>query len=126
MTAFSSAKAVTFVYTRDRAAAKAFYGKILGLKHLSDSDASCDFALDGSQLSLVTISDHTPTAHPVLSFDIPDANAAARELATKGVALTIYPGFGQDDLGLWTSPDGSKKLGWFTDPDGNCLMLSQG
>lgn len=126
MTAFSSAKGVTFIYTRDRAAAKAFYGNILGLEPIFEDQASCDFALDGTQLRLVTISDHIPTAHPVLSFDIPDASTAAHELATKGVALTIYPGFGQDDLGLWTSPDGSRKMGWFNDPDANCLMLSHG
>ncbi|MEO8244306.1 MAG: VOC family protein [bacterium] len=125
MTAFSNAKGVTFVYTRDRAAAKTFYANILGLKLISDDEASCDFALAGAQLSLVSIADHSPTAHPVLSFDLSDATAAAQELAGKGVELTIYPGFGQDDLGIWTSPDGTRKLGWFNDPDGNCLMLSQ-
>lgn len=126
MTAVSTAKGVTFIYTRDRDAAKDFYGSILGLTLITDNKASCDFTLDGGQLSLVTITDHSPTAHPVLSFDVPDVPATAQELATKGVRLTIYPGFGQDDLGIWTSPDGSKKLGWFNDPDGNCLMLSQG
>jgi hypothetical protein len=30
----------------------------------------------------------------------------------------------QDDLGIWTSPDGTK-VAWFKDPDGNTLSISQ-
>jgi hypothetical protein len=32
---------------------------------------------------------------------------------------------GQDELGIWSSPDGRTKLAWFADPDGNVLSLSQ-
>jgi hypothetical protein len=31
---------------------------------------------------------------------------------------------GQDELGIWTSPDGQVKVAWFADPDGNVLSLS--
>jgi hypothetical protein len=31
----------------------------------------------------------------------------------------------QDELGIWTSPDGKSKVGFFADPDGNVLSLSQ-
>jgi predicted enzyme related to lactoylglutathione lyase len=33
-------------------------------------------------------------------------------------------GFVQDDLGIWTTPDGSL-VAWFKDPDGNTLSLTQ-
>ena len=33
---------------------------------------------------------------------------------------------GQDELGIWTSPDGSSKIAFFSDPDGNVLTLSEG
>lgn len=31
--------------------------------------------------------------------------------------------FEQDELGIWTAPDGSAKVAWFEDPDGNLLSL---
>lgn len=32
-------------------------------------------------------------------------------------------GLGQDELGIWTSPDGKLRVAFFSDPDGNVLML---
>jgi len=32
---------------------------------------------------------------------------------------------GQDALGIWTAPDGSSKVAFFNDPDGNGLSLTQ-
>jgi hypothetical protein len=52
-------------------------------------------------------------------------NAAAGALRARGVTFTIYEGMGQDELGIWTSPDGKSKVAYFTDPDGNVLNLSQ-
>lgn len=51
--------------------------------------------------------------------------AAIEALRGKGIEFTIYEGFGQDELGVWTSPDGKAKVAWFADPDGNVLSLSQ-
>ncbi len=70
--------------------------------------------------------DCTPSAHPVLGWQVADIAAAAEALAAKGVAFTIYPGMGQDALGIWTSPDGAAKVAFFPDPDGNVLSLTQG
>lgn len=56
---------------------------------------------------------------------VPDIVAKSRELPTKGVTLRIFPGFGQDALGIWTSPDGATKVNWFNDPEGNVLSLTQ-
>lgn len=39
--------------------------------------------------------------------------------------MTVYEGFGQDALGVWTSPDGKAKVAWFNDTDGNVLSLTQ-
>jgi len=30
----------------------------------------------------------------------------------------------QDELGIWTAPDGTK-VAWFKDPDGNMLSVTQ-
>ena len=47
-----------------------------------------------------------------------------KALAAKGVSFLRYSFFEQDELGIWTAPDGDK-VAWFTDPDGNVLSLSQ-
>jgi len=44
--------------------------------------------------------------------------------ANRGVPPEKYP-FAQDqNLGIWTTLDGSK-VAWFKDPDGNILSISQ-
>jgi len=68
---------------------------------------------------------HTPHAHTVLGWQVPDIDAAIDALAAKGVKMIIYPGFGQDEKCIWTSPDGKAKVSFFHDPDGNGLSLTQ-
>jgi len=46
-------------------------------------------------------------------------------MTRNGVVFNLYPGFGQDDAGIWTSPDGKAKVAWFNDPEGNGLSLTQ-
>lgn len=69
--------------------------------------------------------DHRPSAHPVLGWQVPDIEAAVEALAARGVDMNVYEGMGQDDLGIWTSPDGKAKVAFFNDPDGNGLSLTQ-
>lgn len=61
----------------------------------------------------------------MFGWNVSDIVAAAKDLRARGVAFTIYDGMGQDELGVWTSPDGKAKVAWFSDPDGNVLSLSQ-
>jgi hypothetical protein len=56
---------------------------------------------------------------------VQDISATIEALAAKGVKMIIYPGFGQDEKGIWTSPDGSARVSFFNDPDGNGLSLTQ-
>ena len=109
--------------TRERSLA--FYQGVLGLA-LHSSDAFGDFiALEGALLRLTVIADHTPSPHPVLGWEVADIAGKARALLERGVPLTRFPGMEHDDLGVWTSPDGRSKVGFFSDPDGNVLMLTQ-
>lgn len=39
--------------------------------------------------------------------------------------MIIYPGFGRDEKGIWTSPDGKARVSFFHDPDGKGLSLTQ-
>ena len=42
-----------------------------------------------------------------------------------GVKVEKYSFLEQDELGIWTSPDGTSKVAWFKDTDGNVLSISQ-
>lgn len=122
----TKAPAVAFILTRDRAALTPFYRDILGLTQLDEGPYSTRFDMNGSTLHLTTVGDHTPSPHPVLGWAVPDITAASRALVAKGVTFNIYPGFDMDEYGIWTSPDGTSKVNWFNDPEGNVLSMTQG
>ena len=121
----TNAAPIAFVLTRDRARLKVFYGDILGLVLVSEDDFAAVYDLNGIMLRLTTVEDHAASPHTVLGWKVPDIAAASQALADKGVAFSIFPGFGQDALGIWTSPDGATKVNWFNDPEGNVLSLTQ-
>lgn len=121
----SSATPITFVITRDRKAAEAFYGETLGLKRLPGDDFAAVYDLAGVPLRLTEVPDHRPSPHPVLGWQVDDIGATVESLAARGVVFHIYDGMGQDDRGIWTAPDGSARVAFFSDPDGNGLSLTQ-
>jgi catechol 2,3-dioxygenase-like lactoylglutathione lyase family enzyme len=121
----SGCKPVTFVMTKQRKAAEAFYADVLGLERVPSDDFAAVFDLAGVPLRITEVPDWTPTAHPVLGWSVADIAATVKALKVKGVTFNIYPGMGQDVLGIWTSPDGKAKVAFFNDPDGNGLSLTQ-
>jgi catechol 2,3-dioxygenase-like lactoylglutathione lyase family enzyme len=126
MTALSTAKPITFIITRDRLASEAFYGDVLGLIRAPGDDFAAVYDLGGAALLRITeVPDFVAGAHPALGWEVADIVAAMQALVEKGVTPTIYEGYGQDALGIWTSPDGAAKVAWFKDPDGNVLSLTQ-
>jgi catechol 2,3-dioxygenase-like lactoylglutathione lyase family enzyme len=122
----TDAQPVAFIVTADRQRAEAFYGGTLGLVRKPDEPFAAVFDLAGTELRVTQVGDHAPSAHPVLGWDVPDIEATVTALAERGVACTVYEGVGQDERGIWTSPDGSSKVAFFPDPDGNMLAISQG
>ncbi len=122
----TDAAPIAFIVTRDRAVAEAFYGNTLGLRRLPGDDFAAVYDLAGVAMRLTEVPDFAPAQHPVLGWRVADIAATVRALAAKGVVFTVYPGMGQDDLGIWTAPDGVAKVAFFPDPDGNVLSLTQG
>lgn len=118
--------AVTFVLTPDRPRAQAFYSDVLGLLLLREDPFAAVFDLGGGTvLRLTDIEAHTPPPHTVLGWQVSDIGAMMAELRARGVRFIEYPEMTGPD-GLWTAPDGSAKVCWFNDPDGNNLSLTEG
>jgi catechol 2,3-dioxygenase-like lactoylglutathione lyase family enzyme len=125
MNTLHSATPVSFIYVRDRERALAFYRGKLGLE-LRSSDEFGDFIDLGSALLRMTVlPDYDPGPHPVLGWNVADIATTVRALRERGIVFNIHEGMGQDELGIWTSPDGGSKVAFCSDPDGNVLTLSQ-
>lgn len=116
---------VAFINVSNRDRALAFYCDTLVLKLRSSDDFGDFIELDGGLLRLTVLPDFKAGPHPVLGWNVRDMTAAVTSMRERGVTFTIYPGMGQDELGIWTAPDGGAKVAWFADPDGSVLSLSQ-
>jgi catechol 2,3-dioxygenase-like lactoylglutathione lyase family enzyme len=125
MQALASATPVTFILTTDPAASRAFYAELLCLPLGTQDDFATVYDLGHCILRVTEIPGFAAGPHPVLGWKVDDIAASVAALTAKGVAFTIYEGFGQDRLGIWTAPDGKAKVAWFNDPDGNVLSLTQ-
>jgi catechol 2,3-dioxygenase-like lactoylglutathione lyase family enzyme len=125
MTFQQSGAPVTYLNVSDRARALSFYRDTLGLT-LRNTDDFGDFIdFGGGLLRVTAMPDHKAHPHPVLGWNVDDISAAVKALRDRGIEFTIFEGFGQDALGIWTSPDGKAKIAFFADPDGNVLTLSE-
>ena len=121
----ASAKTVTFIMTQNRAVAEVYYGGTLGLTRLPGDDFAAVYDVAGTTLRITEVADYTPSAHPALGWHVDDIVDVVTALTARGVIFTVYEGYSQDTLGIWTAPDESAKVAWFNDPDGNVLSLTQ-
>jgi catechol 2,3-dioxygenase-like lactoylglutathione lyase family enzyme len=117
-------KIVALVPITDAARAKAFYTEKLGLKFVSEDPFALVFDANGIMLRLTKVKEFTPQPFSILSWEVADIEAAVRQLTTAGAGFERYGFFKQDELGIWTAPDGTK-VAWFLDPDGNNLGIVQ-
>lgn len=120
-----SSNLIAFILTGDAARAKTFYAETLGLKFVTQDDYALVFDANGITVRISHMPGHTPSEHPILGWQVTDIADTVSELAKAGVKIERYPFLQQDDLGIWTSPDGKAKVAFFKDPDGNVLSLTQ-
>lgn len=125
MSGLGLGRPTVFIPTADRARAIGFYTDTLEFRLLEEDAFGALFDMAGLRVRLTDITDHQPGPHPLIGFDVADIRAACARLAAQGVGCLIYPGFGQDEAGIWSAPDGRTHLAWFADPDGNVLGLHQ-
>lgn len=120
-----STEPVSFLYAADRERALCFYCDQLGLT-LRSSDPFGDFiGMDNAVIRLTVMPDFKGGPHPVFGWNVSDIRRMVQALRNKGLTFTIYDGMGQDEDGIWTAPDGTAKIAWFNDPDGNVLSVSE-
>jgi catechol 2,3-dioxygenase-like lactoylglutathione lyase family enzyme len=116
---------VAFVTIRDPEKAISFYRDQLGLRLVSDERPfAIVFDVHGTMLRLAISPEANPVPSTVLGWRVPNIEAAVRDLLAAGVVFERYGFMQQDELGIWSSPNGAK-VAWFKDPDGNVLSLSQ-
>jgi catechol 2,3-dioxygenase-like lactoylglutathione lyase family enzyme len=112
----------------DVARAKKFYSEVLGLRLVSDEPPfALVFDANGIMLRLGMAKELPARAGTVLGWQVPDITASVRDLGQAGVKFEHFdqfPHMKQDELGIWTTPTGSK-VAWFKDPDGNLLSVSE-
>ncbi len=115
---------IAFVGTKQPEQAKAFYADVLGLRLDEDSPFALVFDANGAMVRVFKVRELTPAPFTVLGWNVPDIRKAMKDLTSKGITFERYQGMPQDELGVWTTPDGHQ-VAWFKDPDGNTLSLTQ-
>jgi catechol 2,3-dioxygenase-like lactoylglutathione lyase family enzyme len=119
---FESSKAFSGFAVDDLERARAFYGDTLGLE-VDLADGVLTMRLAGGRDTIVYEKpDFVPATYTILNFPVDDVETAVDELASRGVELQRYEGFGQDEKGISRQPEGPP-IAWFTDPAGNILSV---
>jgi catechol 2,3-dioxygenase-like lactoylglutathione lyase family enzyme len=119
-----TAKPVCFVATAKPAAAKKFYGDVLGFALIEDSPFAIVFDTSGTMLRVQKVQAVTPAPYTALGWEVDEIQTTAEQLRKRGVRFETFAGLGQNESGIWTSPSGAQ-VAWFKDPDGNILSLTQ-
>jgi catechol 2,3-dioxygenase-like lactoylglutathione lyase family enzyme len=119
-----SADLVAFVPTADLGRARPFYEDVLGLTLVTADDLACMFDSNGTLLRVNDVGAFTPARFTIVGWAVADIAAEVSDLVARGVTFERYPGFEQNELGIWTAPDGTQ-VAWFRDPDGNTLSVAQ-
>ena len=117
-------KLVAFAATSSAAKARRFYRDTLGLRLVDDNPFALVFDAKGTMLRVQLVDEVTAPGYTVLGWQVKDIEATIKALKKKRVKFNVYPGMGQDALGIWTSPSGAR-IAWFSDPDGNTLSLTE-
>ena len=119
----SDSSVVAVVAVKDLAAAKEFYGGVLGLRESEESDpGGVLYQCDGTQLLVYESSFAGTNEATAASWQVSEIEQEVASLAERGVTFEHYelPGATREgDIHLI----GSLKGAWFKDPDGNILNL---
>lgn len=103
----------------DIAAAKRFYGEVLGLR-VTEANGMLRLHIDGNTDTLIYPKpDHVPATYTILNFPVDEIESAVDELVARGVAIEHYPGLDERGINRREGPP----IAWFKDPAGNILSV---
>jgi len=109
--------------TNDLAAAKDFYGRVLGLD-VTEEHGMLNLRLaGGGRVIVYPKPDHVPATFTILNFPVDDLEMTVDNLASVGVRFERYDGLVQDERGI--ARQYPPPIAWFTDPAGNILSVIQ-
>jgi catechol 2,3-dioxygenase-like lactoylglutathione lyase family enzyme len=117
-------RVMAFLATTDAPRAIAFYRDVLELTFVEDSPYAVVFRAGETMLRIQRVEEFTPPPFTSLGWEVDDIAQGVRDLLARGVAFLRFSFIAQDDLGIWTAPDGTR-VAWFKDPDGYTLSLTQ-
>ena len=124
---FKDTPAFSGFSVNDLAAAKEFYGNVLGL-NVEQEPAPMDMLTlhlaTGGEVLIYPKEDHTPATYTVLNFPVEDTDKAVDDLVAKGVTFEKYEGM-TDEKGIarGISQNMGPDIAWFKDPAGNILSV---
>src|SRR5579885_910606 len=108
----------SFIPTSSLSKAKFFYGDTLGLKLLHEDNFAVEFESGGRTIRITLVKKLKAQSFTILGWDVAAIKDITVSMMKKGIKFERYRILEQDELGIWTSPNGTK-VAWFKDPDGN-------
>ena len=126
---FAPTSAFSSFAVNDLERAARFYQDVLGVATSTGEQGTLVLHLPGDLRVIVYMKpDFVAATYTVLNFQVDDIDAAVTALKGRGVELERYPGFDQDEMGIFRGaaigrgPD----IGWFRDPAGNIMAVLKG
>ena len=120
----TSAELVAFMPSTDLDRAERFYVGVLGLATVEVSPYALVVQSGPTQVRVTKVEHLDPQPFTVLGWTVGDIRSSLADLVEHGVTAERFNGMGQDEHAVWTAPGGAQ-VGWFKDPDGNLLSVTQ-
>jgi len=120
----ADSKLIGFVPSKDSKRSREFYEGKLGFQFVSDDQFALVMQAGESMIRIAKAAKFTPAEYTVMGWEVNDIGTIVKWLNGRGVTFEKYPFVQDQELGIWTTPNGDK-VAWFKDPDGNVLSLSQ-
>ena len=122
---FADTKTFSAFTVDDLAQARQFYGETLGVRVSEQHGLLTLHLAGGGDIRVYPKPDHTPASYTILMAQVDDIEAAAGDLATRGVRFERYDGMDQDERGITRGSDFPFIAAWFKDSAGNILEVVQ-
>jgi catechol 2,3-dioxygenase-like lactoylglutathione lyase family enzyme len=122
---FADTKTFSAFAVDDLAQARQFYGETLGVRVSEQHGLLTLHLAGGGDIRVYPKPDHTPASYTILMVQVDDIEAAAGDLATRGVRFERYDGMDQYERGITRGSDFPFIAAWFKDSAGNILEVLQ-